>query len=120
MVPKLPIALHVPSYTQCTACGQSTLNRRITAEEVAVTREPYGRRHRAYVMLDDNPPDNDGNVDSGDTAPVVAQERIRGLEAQVALLQEQLEQYRQRNDGLANKRGPSFVVGGKPWWRLWG
>ena len=111
--------------TKAEACRElklslSTLNRRIASGEVAVTREPLGRRHRVYVVLDDDPPGNDGNVDSGDNALAVAQERIRGLEAQVALLQEQLERERQRNDGLANKRVPSFVVGGKPWWRLWG
>ena len=34
----------------------STLNRRIAAGEVPVRREPRGRRHRVYVMLDDDPP----------------------------------------------------------------
>ena len=69
--------------TKAEACRElklslSTLNRRIASGEVAATREPRGRRHRVYVMLDDDPPGNDGNVDS---ALAVAQERIRGLEA---------------------------------------
>ena len=41
-----------------------------------------------YVMLDDDPP---GNSKAADSALAVARERVRGLEAQVALLQEQLE-----------------------------
>ena len=36
----------------------STLNRRIAAGEVAVHREPRGRRHRVYVMLDDDLPED--------------------------------------------------------------
>ena len=56
MVTKLLIDLQVPSYTQCPASGQSTLKRRIAAEEVAVTREPRGRRRQVSVTLDDDPP----------------------------------------------------------------
>ena len=43
--------------TKAEACRElrlslSTLNRRIAAGEVPVKREPRGRRHRVYVMLD--------------------------------------------------------------------
>ena len=66
----------------------STLNRRIAAGEVAVKREPRGGRHRLYVMLDNDPP---GIGNSAESELAVAQDRIRGLEEQVAFLQEQLE-----------------------------
>ena len=66
----------------------STLDRRIAAGELQAKREPRGRRHRVYVMLDDDLP---GNGRSADSELVAAQERIRGLEAQVGLLQGQLE-----------------------------
>ena len=87
--------------TKAEACRKlrmslSTLNRRIAAGEVPVRREPRGRRHRVYVMLDDDPP---GNGEAANSAMSLVQERIRGLEEQVALLQEQLEQERQRNAG---------------------
>ena len=106
--------------TKTEACRElrlslSTLNRRIAAGEVPVRREPRGRRHRVYVMLDDDPPKNG---EAADTALAVARERIRGLEAQVQLLQEQLDQEQQRNAGLVNKREPSFAAGVRSWWRL--
>ena len=49
--------------TKTEACRElrlslSTLNRRIAAGEVTVKREPRGRRHRVYVMLDDDLPVN--------------------------------------------------------------
>ena len=75
----------------------STLNRRIAAGEVPVRREPRGRRHRVYVMLDDDPP---GNGEAAASALAVAQGRICSLEAQVELLQGQLEMERERNTGL--------------------
>ena len=54
--------------TKAEACRElrlslSKLNRRIAAREVEVKREPRGRRHRVYVMLDDDPP-----VDAKDAA----------------------------------------------------
>ena len=93
----------------------STLNRRIAAGEVAVRREPRGRRHRVYVMLDDDPPQN-GKV--ADSALAVARERIRGLEDRVELLQKQLELERQRNSELVNQLK---AAQGRcpPWWRFW-
>ena len=73
--------------TKAEACRElavslSTLDRRIASGEIQVRREPHGSRHRVYVMLD------------------VAQERIRGLDEQVALLQAQLAQEQERNAGL--------------------
>ena len=38
------------------AVSLSTLDRRIASGEVPTRREPRGRRHRVYVMLDDDPP----------------------------------------------------------------
>ena len=106
--------------TKAEACRElrlslSTLNRRIAAGEVPVRREPRGRRHRVYVMLDDDPP-GDGEV--ADSALAVAQERIRVLEKRVQLLQGQLDQERRRNAELVNElkaaqRRPA------PWWRFW-
>ena len=94
--------------TKAEACRElglslSTLDRRIAAGELQAKREPRGRGHRVYVMLGDDPPGKDNNVKSGDTALAVAQERIRGLEAQVEYLQEQLERERQRNAELVNQ-----------------
>ena len=113
--------------TKAEACRElrvslSTLNRRIAAGEVAVKREPRGRRHRVYVMLDDDLP---GNGKAAASALAVAQERILGLEKQVAFLQEQLEQEqveseRQRNAELANELKAVTVQRKRcRWWRFW-
>ena len=88
--------------TKTEACRElrlslSTLNRRIAAGEVPVRREPRGRRHRVYVMLDDDLPSNH-EIPLSELA--VAQERIRGLEEQVAILQLQVELERQCNAEL--------------------
>ena len=106
--------------TETEACRElslslSTLNRRIAAGDVAVRREPRGRRHRVYVMLDDNPPQNGKATDS---ALAVAEDRIPGLEEQVALPQEQLDQKRQRNAGLMDELKSGQERPG-PWWRFW-
>ena len=92
--------------TKAEACRElrlslSTLNRWIAAGELAVKREPRGQRHRVHVMLDDDPPVDGNGVESGNGALAVARERIRGLEEQVVILQEQLELERKRNAGLA-------------------
>ena len=107
--------------TKAEACRElglslSTLDRRIAAGELQAKREPRGRRHRVYVMLDDEPPGNGGDVDYFETAQAVAQERIRGLEAQLALLQEQLEQERCRNAELANELKAAQERRGPRWW----
>ena len=109
--------------TKAEACRElrlslSTLNRRIAAGEFSVRREPRGRRHRVYVMLNDDPPGNGIDADSDETALAVAAERIRGLEEQVELLQGQLEHERQRNAGLVNELKVAQARCG-PWWRFW-
>ena len=91
--------------TKAEACRElsvslSTLDRRIASGEIRARLEPRGRRHRVYVILDDDPAEN---VEAPDSPLAVAQERIRGLEEQVALLQGQLDQERQRNAGLVDE-----------------
>ena len=106
--------------TKAEACRElrlslSTLNRRIAAGEVVTKREPRGKRHRVYVMLDDDLPESTG---AADPALAVARQRIRGLEEQVGMLQEQLEQERQRNGELVDELKAAQKRGG-PWWRFW-
>ncbi len=91
--------------TKAEACRElavslSTLDRWIASGEIQVRREPRGRRHRIYVMLDDGLPENGASAKSHGTLPDVAQERIRGLDEQVALLQAQLALEQERNVGL--------------------
>ena len=90
--------------TKAEACRElavslSTLDRRIASGEIEVRREPRGRRHRVYVMLDE-PPENGANAKSQGTLLDVAQERIRGLDEQVELLQDQLVLEQERNAEL--------------------
>ena len=106
--------------TKAEACRElrlslSTLNRRIAAGEVPVRREPLGRRHRVYVMLDDDPPENSVAPDS---ESIAVQARICRLDEQVAALQEQLEQERQRNAELVDELAAARERCG-PWWRFW-
>ena len=105
--------------TKAEACRElrlslSTLNRRIAAGEVPVRREPRGRRHRVYVMLDNDPPNA---AEAPQSELVAAQLRILGLEEQVAFLQEQLELERQRNAELVNQLNAAGERPG-PWWRF--
>ena len=101
--------------TKAEACRElrlslSTLNRRIAAGEVPVKREPRGRRHRVYVMLDDELP---GAVETPQTELAVAQERIRVLE-------EQLESERRRNAELVNDlKVVTPHDQRRPRWRFW-
>ena len=98
----------------------STLNRRIAAGEVPVRREPRGRRHRVYVMLDDDPP---SAIESPPSELIAAQKRIQDLEGQVALLQEQLDWERQRNAGLVDELNAAQTKTAQkrcvPWRRFW-
>ena len=111
--------------TKAEACRElavslSTLDRRIASGELSAKREPRGRRHRVYVVLDDDPPKNGGDAES---ALAVAQERIRGLEEQVAFLQGQLEAERERYARpLDDVKAGEFSVPQQerlPWWRFW-
>ena len=91
--------------TKAEACRElavslSTLDRRIASGRIQVRREPRGRRHRIYVMLDDDLPDNGVDAKSRGTLLDVVQERILGLDEQVALLQAQLALEQERNVGL--------------------
>ena len=82
----------------------STLNQRIAAGDGAVRREPRGRRHRVYVMLDEDPPQSE---------LAVAQEWIRVLE-------EQLESKRRRNAELVNDlKVATSHYQRRPRWRFW-
>ena len=90
--------------TKAEACRElavslSTLDRRIASGEIEVKREQHGRRHRVYVMLDEDPPENGVNARSQGALLDVAQERIRGLDEQMALLQGQLALEQERNAG---------------------
>ena len=111
--------------TKAEACRElrlslSTLSRRIAAGEVPVKREPRGRRHRVYVMLDDDPP---GNGKAAESELAVALARICGLEEQVAFLQEQLESERRRYADLVSelKASQTSAAGERrgSWWRFW-
>ena len=111
--------------TKAEACRElrlslSTLNRRIAAGEVLVRREPRGRRHRVYVILDDDPPII---TETPPAELAVARERIRDLEAQVLLLQRQLEKERQYNAGIVKElnaaRAETVQKRAGPQWRLW-
>ena len=110
--------------TKTEACRElslslSTLNRRIAAGEVPVKREPRGRRHRVYVMLDDGPPSAAETLQSELAA---ALEQVRSLDAQVALLQGQLDQERQRNiepvSNLKVAQTPTAQGRLSTWWRF--
>ena len=106
--------------TKAEACRElglslSTLDRRIASGEVHTKREPRGRRHRVYVMLDDDLP---SVVETTKSEPSVAQERIRGLEEQVAILQEQFERDQDANAQLVNELKSARKRPG-PWWRFW-
>ena len=113
--------------TKAEACRElavslSTLDRRIASGDIQVRREQRGSRHRIYVMLDDDLPENGASARSQGTLLDVAQEQIRGLDEQVALLQAQLAQEQERNVALEDvcrkerverdrMRGVAFVLG---------
>ncbi len=99
--------------TKAEACRElslslSTLNRRIAAGEVPVKREPRGRRHRVYVMLDDDP---SGSSKVADSSQAVAREKIQDLERQLELEQE-------RNAGLVSQLKVAQERR-SPWWQFW-
>ena len=108
----------------------STLDRRISAGDVMVRREPRGRRHRVFVVLDDSSYDTNSatntapKVASGEAQLAVARERIRGLEERGKLLQEHLKLEQERNVELfsaLNEGGliPTSRRLRRAWWRFW-
>ena len=66
-------------------------------------------------MLDDDP---SGNGETPQSELAAAQERVRGLEEQVALLQEQLEQEQQHDAGLVSELKAAQARRGACW-RFW-
>ena len=114
-----PMRTTMRMLTKAEACRElavslSTLDRRITSAKVRMKREPRGRRQRVYVMLDDDLP---GAVETPQSELVAAQERVRGLEEQVAFLQEQLDLEWQRHAELVNQLKTAQERPG-PWWRF--
>lgn len=111
--------------TKAEACRElavslSTLNRRIANGEMRTKREPQGRRHRVYVMLDEEPPQRESDIESGDVALAVALEQIRGLEEQLKFCQEQLELEQMRSAGLVDElKALTVRKHERPWWWLW-
>ena len=106
--------------TKAEACRElavslSTLDRRIASGDLLTRREPRGRRHRVYVMLDDDLP---SAAEPPQSELAAAKERVRGLEEQVAFLQEQLDLERQRNAELVNQLEAAQERRG-PRWRFW-
>lgn len=106
--------------TKAEACRElavslSTLDRRIASGEIRTKREPHGRRHRVYVMLDDDLP---SAIETPKSELAVAQERVRVLEEHVAFLQEQLDLEQERNAELLNDLKAAQERRG-PWWRFW-
>ena len=108
----------------------STLDRRISAGDLVVRREPRGRRQRVFVLMDDSPAERNGTTNAFADAPfantqlVVARERIRGLEERVKLLQEQLKWEHERNVELfsalnAGVPSPASRQRRRAWWRFW-
>ena len=106
--------------TKAEACRElavslSTLDRRIASGEIRTKREPHGRRHRVYVMLDDDLP---SAIETPKSELAVAQERVRVLEEHVAFLQEQLDLEQERSAELVNQlKAVPFLR--RPWWRFW-
>ena len=109
----------------------STLDRRITAGLLTVRREPHGGRHRIYVVVDDDIFETSGAnnatevVGPCNTQLAVARERIRGLEAQLALLREQLRWEQDRNVELFGrlkeaKASQPIKKERYAWWNCWG
>ena len=108
----------------------STLDRRITAGQLMARREARGQRHRVYVVVEDNSSVTNGAINAlvdtgfGNSQLAVARERIRGLEAQVELLQEQLRWEQERNVELFYElKQERLRTSGKErknaWWKFW-
>ena len=91
--------------TKAEACRElamslSTLDRRIASGEIKVKREQLGRRHRVYVVLNENLPENSVDAELWVAPLDVTRERVRFLKEQAELLRTQLDLERERNAGL--------------------
>ena len=126
--------------TKAEACKEfkvslSTLDRWISSGRVQIEKEPHGRRHRVYVVMEggelppvSNVPDDKAGW-LADRLPdkvslAVAQERIRGLEEMVRVLKEQVEVERVRYIDLLNQlstgRLSKHAAGRqRPRWQFW-
>ena len=112
--------------TKAEACREmavslSTLDRRIASGDLTVRREPYGSRHRVFVLLDADPPSREDDCASELAA---ARERVHGLEEQLAFLQSQLALEQGRSAELVNelraqRKAANASNGQRPWWRVW-
>ena len=113
--------------TKAEACRElgvslSTLDRRIATGELETRRKPRGRRHRVYVVMEGEPPEDRDDFASVQFA--LAQEKIRGLQEQVAFLGEHLRVEQERNSQLFEQL-KTVVVRTSPrnrrrrWWRFW-
>ena len=74
-------------------------------------------------MLDDDLPENGASARPQGTLLDVAQERIRGLDEQVVLLQGQLALEQERNSELLKELtttiSPPIQERPRLWWRFW-
>ena len=115
--------------TKVEACRElgvslSTLDRRIAAGELESRRKPRGRRHRVYVVMEGEPPEDGDDLASVQSALAVAEERIRGLEEQVNFLHGQLRLEQERNCQLVEDLKAVLCLAATkgeqhPWWRFW-
>ena len=108
----------------------STLDRRISAGQLMVTREPHGQRHRVYVVVEDNSSATNGainaltDMESSNTQLAVARERVRCLEQLVDFLKGELGIAQERNaellTGLSAARETLTTQQRRyKWWRFW-
>ncbi len=118
----------------------STLDRWIASGQVQIRKEPHGRRHRAYVVMENGGTDGErapvSNATGGEEGELadrlpdkvslaLAQDRIRCLEEMVRVLKEQVEVERVRYTDLLNQlstgRLSKHAAGRqRPWWQFWG
>ena len=115
--------------TKAEACQElgislSTLDRRIASGEIKVKREPRGRRHRVYVVMDGPPTEGEPDDSLIVLALAIALEKILVLQEKVEIVEEQLREERKRNSLMfeaieAAMDQPSSRNRPRPWWRIW-
>lgn len=112
--------------TKAEACRElgvslSTLDRRIASGAIQTKKVPLGRRHRVYVVAEENTSQEGNNHMSLRVAFCMAQERIRGLEEQVRFLRDYLLVEQERRGQLledlrAAVRPMNNVGRQRRWW----